>query len=84
MRLITCRLQDLWYFVDVIVVATSHNVELSIIGNSTQIEVSIVHAFKMREGFNNGFLICVIGSSGKLGVERCVGISICIVHGCRI
>lgn len=76
--------QSLSYLMDIIVIGRSHNVEMSIIRNSTQIEVNIVHAFKMREGFNNGFLICVIGSSGKLGVERCVGISVGIVHGCRI
>jgi len=62
------------YFMNVIVIAASQNIELSFRRNAFNIKVRIVEAVKVREGFNNRLKISIILGSRELSGERTGGI----------
>lgn len=54
------------YLVNVIIITTSHDVELGIWRNTFDVEISIIDTFKMRESFNDRLLVIVVTSSREL------------------
>lgn len=64
---------------NIIIISTSKDVELSIGRDAFDIKVGVIDVFKMREGFNDSLLSSISAGSGEFGGIRSEGINVCFI-----